>query len=644
MIPQRYLSPDRALVALRSLPRDQKMGLAIVLDGCLVALSVFLTTSASPSEVARPLLAPLAQLIMVAGSCWLFLVSGLYRAVVRYIGGTTLRLAAYAGIGSGVLFAIVAESLSPGLALWQFALYCVALVSSMITSRLAMRGLLSLGSPASELEPVIILGAGRAGSELASAIQRDSNYRVVAFLDDDAQKIGSVVRGVSVFPRSKLKKLIDRTQAERLFLAVPGLSREEKRQIIEFVAQYKIRVQSVPRFHELISGEASIDALQEVAIEDILGRNPVSPDFALLGNLLEDKVVLVSGAGGSIGSELCREIVKLKPRKIVLFELSEYALYALERELRVDAIEVVPVLGTVLDSQLLRRVLQRENVQLVYHAAAYKHVPLVEANACVGVKNNVMGTLKALEASQAAGIESFTLVSTDKAVNPTNVMGASKRVAELLVQAHSAGNASRRWSMVRFGNVLGSSGSVFPLFREQIAKGGPLTVTHPEVTRFFMTIPEAAQLVLQASAMAEGGEVFVLDMGEPVRIADLAKRLIQLSGLTLREGPEGAGEIEIRFTGLRPGEKLYEELLLGDNVLESTHPRVMRALEQHISWEQLAPQLAALELACQSDDVGALRRILGALVESFPVEPVVHTEIPVEERFKAESTGLAYPV
>ena len=621
-----FLSSDRVLVALLSLPRDQKMGLAIALDGCLVALSAFLTITASPLELAEPLLAPFVQLMLVAGSCWLFLVSGLYRAVVRYIGGTTLRLVAYTGIGSGLLFAIIAEWLSPGLAPWHFALYCVVLVSSMLTARLAMRGLLSLGSPTAQLEPVIIFGAGRAGSELASAIQRGSNFRVVAFLDDDAQKIGTVVGGVSVFPRSKLGKLIERTQAKRLFLAVPGLSREEKRQIIEFVAEYKIRVQSVPRFHELISGKASVDALQEVAIEDILGRDPVPPDFPLLGNLLAGKAVLVSGAGGSIGSELCRQIVKLKPSKIVLFELSEYALYALERELRVDAIEIVPVLGSVLDGELLGRVLLRERVQLVYHAAAYKHVPLVEANACVGVKNNVMGTLKALEASQAAGVESFTLVSTDKAVNPTNVMGASKRVAELVVQAHSAVNLSLRCSMVRFGNVLGSSGSVFPLFRGQIAKGGPLTVTHPDVTRFFMTIPEAAQLVLQASAMAEGGEVFVLDMGEPVRIADLAKRLIQLSGLTLKDGPEGVGEIEIRFTGLRPGEKLYEELLLGDNVLESKHPRVMRALEEHFSWEDLAPQLAALEVACQSDDVGSLRRILGFLVRGFPVEPVVHSE------------------
>ena len=627
MLAEGYLSPVKILVALRSLPRDQKMGLAIALDGSLVALSAFLTITVSPSEVAKPLLAPLSQLILVAGSCWLFLVSGLYRAVVRYIGGRTLRLAAYAGVASGLLFEIVAEWLSPGLAFWHLALYCAILVSSMITARLAMRGLLSLGLPSSELEPVIILGAGRAGSDLVSAIQRGSSFRAVAFLDDDAQKIGTVVRGVSVFPRSKLEKLIDRTQAKRLFLAVPGLSREEKRQIIEFVAQYKIRVQSVPRFHELISGEASIDALQEVAIEDILGRDPVPPDFGLLGNLLKGKAVLVSGAGGSIGSELCRQIVKLNPSKIVLFELSEYALYALEKELRVEAIEVVPVLGSVLDGELLRRVLLRESVQLVYHAAAYKHVPLVEANSCVGVKNNVMGTLKALEASQYAGVESFTLVSTDKAVNPTNVMGASKRVAELVVQAHSAGDASMRCSMVRFGNVLGSSGSVFPLFREQIAKGGPITVTHPEVTRFFMTIPEAAQLVLQASAMAEGGEVFVLDMGEPVRIADLAKRLIQLSGLTEKEGPEGAGEIEIRFTGLRPGEKLYEELLLGNDVLESRHPRVMRALEQHISWEHLAPQLAALEVACQSDDVESLRRILGSLVQDFPVEPVVYSEI-----------------
>ena len=625
MFAEGYLSLDRILVGLRSLARDQKMGLAIALDGLLVVFSSILVTIAGRSpEVAAPLQAPLPQLILVAGSCWLFLISGLYRAVVRYIGGSTIRLAAFAGLGSGLLFAAVAEWLSPGLAPWQFALYCLILISSMITARLAMRGLLSLGAVHSELEPVIILGAGRAGGELASALQRGSSFRAVAFLDDDEQKIGTVVRGVSVYPRSKLGKILSRTKARRLFLAVPGLSRQEKRQIIEYVAEFKLRVQSVPRFDELISGKATIDSLQDVAIEDILGRDPVPPNFPLLGDHLQDKVVLVSGAGGSIGSELCRQILALNPRRLVLFELSEYALYALDKELNSYSSEIVPVLGSVLDGELFRRVLDSNAVEVVYHAAAYKHVPLVEANPGVGVKNNVMGTLKALEASEAAGVKSFTLVSTDKAVNPTNVMGASKRVAELVVQAHADGNSQMRCSMVRFGNVLGSSGSVFPLFREQIAKGGPVTVTHPEVTRFFMTIPEAAQLVLQASAMAEGGEVFVLDMGEPVRIADLAKRLIQLTGLAVADEVSDAGGIKIHFTGLRPGEKLYEELLIGDNVLKSNHPRVMRAIEKHISWEQLAPDLAALELACVSGDASSLRAILGRLVESFPVKPVIH--------------------
>lgn len=611
---------------LAGLPRHQKLGVAVAADGILVySTTLIIAVVYSSSELSTRVHAPLFQLMLVAGSSWLFLVSGLYRAVVRYIGGQTLRLVVLAALGSGGLFFALSWWQMPGLGGSFAAIYATLLMVLMITWRLAARGLLTINVSSSDVQPVVIFGAGRSGSELASALQRNSAFRPVAFLDDDPQKVDTIIRGVPVYPRHSLCKVLEKTQAQHLFLAVPSLSRDEKRVILESVAPFSIRVQSVPRLDDLIAGSASIDALKEVAIEDILGRDPVPPDFSLLDEMLSDKSVLVTGAGGSIGSELCRQIVSLRPKKLVLFEVSEYALYAVEQELNGANCAIISVLGSVLDDRHLETILRREKIHLVYHAAAYKHVPLVEANPIIGVKNNVEGTRKALQAAEAAGVESFTLVSTDKAVNPTNVMGASKRVAELVVQAHAGGKTSMRCAMVRFGNVLGSSGSVFPLFRAQIASGGPVTVTHPEVTRYFMTIPEAAQLVLQASAMAGGGEVFVLDMGAPVKILDLAKRLIQLSGHKYSDKPESEDSIEVRITGLRPGEKLYEELLIGAKVLPSKHPRVMRALERHIPINELEPTLDELNSACLTGDETRLRKVLASVVESFPEEPVVHS-------------------
>lgn len=626
MPPASFGVADWLLEILGRLSRDQKIGLAILADSLIVSVASTFVLLVSPDKaLASELSTPLLQLILVAGSSWLFLISGLYRAVVRFIGRRTLHVATLAGFGSGLLYAVIAQWQVPALSAWHFLLYSFILIVGMITVRLAARGLLSVkGSPHS-IEPVIVMGAGLAGSQLVRALRGGQAFRPVAFIDDDRQKIGTVVSGIEVHSRENLGKLILATRAKRIFLAIPKLPREGKREIISFLAPHGLRVQSVPRVDDLLSGRSAIDALEELSIEDILGRDPVPPDFSLLGGMMKGRSILVSGAGGSIGSELCRQIATLKPRKIVLFELSEYALYALERELQASDVEFVPVLGSVLSRAHLLSVLRDHDVEVFYHAAAYKHVPLVEANPCIGVANNVVGTLTALEAARDAGVQSFTLVSTDKAVNPTNVMGASKRVAELVVQARAVVGAGRmRCSMVRFGNVLGSSGSVFPLFRAQIAKGGPVTVTHPEVTRFFMTIPEAAQLVLQASAMAEGGEVFVLDMGDSVKISELAKRLIQLSGFTYRETADGMGDIEVRYTGLRPGEKLFEELLIGDNVLPSSHPRVMRALERHIPWGELSPKLDALEDACSAGDKARLRSILASVVESFPEQPVVH--------------------
>lgn len=599
------------------------MGLAVAADGLLVPLAIWIVTAISTRpELNLALKAPLFQVVLVAASCWLFLVAGLYRAVVRYIAARSLRLVAVAAIGSGGLFFCLLCWQLTSIYVGYSVAYTTLLLAFMISLRLLARGLLITNTTGAELEPAVIFGAGRAGSDLANELRRNSRFRPVAFLDNDVQKMGTIVQGAPVYSGSELLQVIERTRARHLFLALPRLPRNEKRNILETVAPLSIRVRSVPRFEDLISGRASIDALEEVAIEDILGRNPVPPDFSLLGEMLSHKKVLVTGAGGSIGSELCRQIVALKPEKLVLFEVSEYALYAIDRELSDASCLVIPVLGSVLDRKLLESVIHREAIEIVYHAAAYKHVPLVEANPSAGLRNNVEGTLNVLRASTAAGVKSFTLVSTDKAVKPTNIMGASKRIAELLVQAHARQTSLTVCSMVRFGNVLGSSGSVFPLFREQIAKGGPVTVTHPKVTRYFMTIPEAAQLVLQASAMAEGGEVFVLDMGKPVEIMNLAKRLIQLSGKTFSERPNNPDEIEIRVTGLRPGEKLYEELLIGDNIQTSKHPRVMRALERYVPWHQLEPDLAELRTAWEDGDIDRLRSVLGKLVEGYPVVPI----------------------
>ena len=620
------MGPTQLFIWLRGLPRHQKMGIAVAADGLLVSLASLLSAMITTlPEMSIRLQAPLYQLMLVAGSCWLFLVVGLYRAVVRYIGARSLRLVVMAALASGGLCFILSWWQIPDFDGAYLAVYSMLLLGLMVTIRLAARGLLTINIASEELRPVLIFGAGRAGSELASALQRNSAFEPVAFLDDDIQKVGTIIRGVPVYPRHKISEVLKKTAAKHLFLAVPRLTRIEKRRILEAVAHFSLRVQSVPRLDDLIAGRASIDALEEVGIEDILGRDPVPVDLSLLGETLSGKRVLVTGAGGSIGSELCRQIVALKPEKLVLFEVSEYHLYTLERELgRPASTTIVPVLGSVTEEAHLEATFRREGIEVVYHAAAYKHVPLVEVNPAIGVKNNVEGTQKTLLAANAAGVKSFTLVSTDKAVNPTNVMGASKRVAELVVQAYAETSVTMRCAMVRFGNVLGSSGSVFPLFREQIAKGGPVTVTHPEVTRYFMTIPEAAQLVLQASAMAEGGEVFVLDMGEPVKIIDLAKRLIQLSGRTYSDQPGGNGAIELRMTGLRPGEKLYEELLIGGEVLPSTHPHVMRALEQHIPRDELEPKLSELNYACLVGDESKLRKVLASLVESFPEKPVVH--------------------
>lgn len=439
-------------------------------------------------------------------------------------------------------------------------------------------------------------------------------------------------------PPSKIAALIEEHDIAQVLLALPSVSAERRREVINSLVDLPVYVRTVPKFTDILQGKADVAQIQDIELEDLLGRDPVPPHPELIDRCIRDKVVMVTGAGGSIGAELCRQIVLASPRELILLDSSEYALYNIERELRtvLEAadieLELVTLLGSVQDKRRLRRIYGTFDVQTVYHAAAYKHVPLVEYNIAEGVANNIFGTWNAAEAAIDAGVETFVLVSTDKAVRPTNIMGASKRFAEMLCQAVGSDQESTRFCMVRFGNVLGSSGSVVPLFREQIKSGGPLTVTHPEVTRYFMTIPEAAQLVLQASAMGLGGDVFVLDMGEPIRILDLAHRMVRLSGYNVHDEEHPDGEIEVAFTGLRPGEKLYEELMLGDNVTGTGHPMIMRAEDEYPSLLQLQNWLQELDDHCDQMDCDSIKSVLLAAVSGFHEHDEVHDHLWKKQR------------
>lgn len=475
---------------------------------------------------------------------------------------------------------------------------------------------------------VVIYGAGSAGVQLASALTLGREFQPVAFIDDEPSLQRHKINGLRIYPFSALDYLIERHDVNSVLLAMPSAKRSRISERVRQLEPYAVRVLSIPNLSEIAGGKITFDALREVDIEDLLGRDPVAPNPALLHANVSGKTVMVTGAGGSIGSELCRQIFALRPAALVLYEMSEYALYTIEQELSLQAARladgpkpaVYALLGSVANGARLAKVCRTFGIQTIYHAAAYKHVPIVEHNPVAAIRNNVFGTLRCAEAALQTGVETFVLISTDKAVRPTNTMGASKRFAELILQAFSAAPENlgkTRFTMVRFGNVLGSSGSVVPLFREQIKRGGPITVTDPNIIRYFMTIPEAAQLVIQAGAMGEGGDVFVLDMGDPVRILDLAKRMIHLSGLEIKDAEHPDGEIEICFTGLRPGEKLYEELLIGDNVTSTSHPRILRAEEHVIPWHDLAGRLAQLNDAAEQDDHARIRDILLGAVSGF---------------------------
>ncbi|HFR0998772.1 TPA: polysaccharide biosynthesis protein, partial [Shigella sonnei] len=517
-------------------------------------------------------------------------------------------------LASTLSLVVISYSLSIMLPRTVVGIYFLVLLLLTSGSRLLFRMILNYGVKGSA--PVLIYGAGESGRQLLPALMQAKEYFPVAFVDDNPRLHKAVIHGVTVYPSDKLSYLVDRYGIKKILLAMPSVSKSQRQKVITRLEHLPCEVLSIPGMVDLVEGRAQISNLKKVSIDDLLGRDPVAPDAKLMAENITGKAVMVTGAGGSIGSELCRQIVRYKPAKLVLFELSEYALYAIEKELsalcdkEVLNVPVIPLLGSVQRQNRLQMVMKSFGIQTVYHAAAYKHVPLVEHNVVEGVRNNVFGTLYCAESAIESGVETFVLISTDKAVRPTNTMGTTKRLAELVLQALSARQSQTRFCMVRFGNVLGSSGSVVPLFEKQIAQGGPVTLTHRDIIRYFMTIPEASQLVIQAGAMGHGGDVFVLDMGDPVKIYDLAKRMIRLSGLSVRDDKNPDGDIAIEVTGLRPGEKLYEELLIGDSVQGTSHPRIMTANEVMLPWQDLSLLLKELDQACHDFDHERIRSLL----------------------------------
>jgi FlaA1/EpsC-like NDP-sugar epimerase len=573
----------------------------------------------------------------------IFVTSGLYRAIFRYSGLPAMTAMSRAMLLYGVLFAAVftfygVQGVPRTVGLIQPMLLLLLVGASRAAARLWLGGLYHHHIKKSTLPQVLIYGAGVAGRQLASAMANSHEMRVVGFLDDDDRLHGHVLNGLPIHNPAELAELLVEVPVTDVLLALPSVSRQRRNEILMALSPHKLAVRTLPGLSDIATGKVSLTDVRELDIDDLLGREPVKPNGLLLNRNTHNKTVLVTGAGGSIGSELCRQILKTNPKKLLLVEMSEFALYQIHQELQgilsnaaidhADNLEVVPLLASVCDEVRMDEIMSTWKPHTVYHAAAYKHVPLVEHNPSEGVRNNVWGTRVCAEAAAHNGVQNFVLISTDKAVRPTNIMGATKRLAEMVLQAladlHPASTSQTCFSMVRFGNVLGSSGSVVPLFREQIKNGLPITLTHTDITRYFMTIPEAAQLVIQAGAMGAGGDVFVLDMGQPVRIYDLASRIVELSGLTLKTDANPDGDVEVTVTGLRPGEKLYEELLIGDNPQPTQHLRIMKAHEELLPWPQLRESLDALSLAMRVNDVPLIRGLLKQLVSGYtPSEEVV---------------------
>jgi len=607
-----------------SLPRTAKRLVMLSADALAAPLLLWLAyglrlNTATP-EVADLWLLVAAPLVLLPALYAL----GFYRSIVRYLGAEVAWSILAGATLSVVLLAAASYMASASTPRSVFIIFWAVLVLYLGGSRFMMRRFLYhvLGNRV-DREAVAVFGAGGAGAQLVSGLLSSAELHPLMIVDDAAGKQGTLLCGVPVVGRRALEKAVERGAIRTVLLALPSESRTTRMAVVRWLETLNVHVQTVPSFADIASGKARLEEIKEVAIEDLLGRDAVPPRADLLTRCISGKHVLVTGAGGSIGSELCRQILKLNPSKLLLLDQSEFGLYAIEKELRAFAgnrskdIEIEAVLGSVVNRGLMERLCREHRVDTVYHAAAYKHVPIVEANPSAGVRNNILGTLEAALGAEAAHVKHFILVSTDKAVRPTNVMGATKRFAEQVLQAIAARGSETVFSMVRFGNVLGSSGSVVPLFRDQIQKGGPVTVTHPDVIRYFMTIPEASQLVIQAGAMAQGGEVFVLDMGEPVRIVDLARTMVHLMGMSVRDEHNPDGDIAIAFSGLRPGEKLYEELLIGDCSTRTEHEMIMQAHEEKLEWDEVYFALEAFRKALTRADQDALRALLRSYVNGY---------------------------
>ncbi len=648
-----------------ALPRPAKRFLVMALDASLCVLAVWLAFYLR-LEKFIPLTGPAlwAAVASVVLALPTFVSSGLYRAIFRYSGLPAMVAVGRAMLLYGVLFAAVfsiyqVQGVPRSVGLIQPIVLFLLIGASRAAARVLLGGLYNQQLRKAQLPQALIYGAGSAGRQLASAMANSPEIRVVGFLDDDDRLHGHVLNGLLIHNPADLAELLSSKPISDVLLALPSVSRQRRNDILSSLKPHKVAVRTLPGLSDIATGKVSLSDVRELDIDDLLGREPVKPNGLLLNLNTHNKTVLVTGAGGSIGSELCRQVLKTQPKQLLLVEMSEFALYQVHQELvellaeglanvqsiqaaakgepifesdralKIAGVEVVPLLASVCDEVRMHEIMDTWKPHTVYHAAAYKHVPLVEHNPAEGVRNNVWGTRVCAEAAVRNGVRNFVLISTDKAVRPTNIMGATKRLAEMVLQAlaeqkpavTSQGgrvpSTRTTFSMVRFGNVLGSSGSVVPLFREQIKNGGPITLTHADITRYFMTIPEAAQLVIQAGAMGQGGDVFVLDMGQPVKIMDLARRMVELSGLTVRDEMNPDGDIELAVTGLRPGEKLYEELLIGDNPKPTQHPRIMKAQEQFISWPQLQDKLNALSIAVGANDVPVIRGLLQQLVSGY---------------------------
>ncbi len=600
--------------------RAKKRLITLCIDSLFIMLAFWLALI-----VRLDSLEPLKQLdnwlllaLLTPVSLYTFISLGLYRAVLRYMNSQAIWAIVLGTVITTVILVLLAFFIGtdiPRTMPFIFAWLCLLTVGG---ARVLVRAIIGKMTT-SKKESVIIYGAGSAGRQLATALGAGPEYFVSAFIDDDATKHGSIIQGIPVVCFKGIYELINKRKVNKVLLALPSATRARRKEILAQLEPLTVKVLSMPGMADVVEGKAKLAEITEVGVEDLLGRDPVAPKMDLMTANITKKVVMVTGAGGSIGSELCRQIVKQKPTKLILFEQSEFALYSIEKELNeyicnnVLELELIPIMGSVQRINRLETVMKTFGVHTVYHAAAYKHVPLVEHNVVEGVRNNVFGTYYCAKAAVNASVESFVLISTDKAVRPTNVMGATKRMAELVLQGLTQEQGVKhktRFCMVRFGNVLGSSGSVVPLFRRQIKEGGPITLTHPDITRFFMTIPEAAQLVIQAGAMGKGGDVFVLDMGDPVKIKDLATKMVRLSGFEVKSDTNPHGDVEIKCTGLRPGEKLYEELLIGDNVGETTHERIMTASEVMLPLAELNVFIEALDIACHNFDHESIRQLL----------------------------------